>query len=324
MSKMLERHYDTLTKHFPAGTDIPAIEITGAARWFLEESEKTYWSYSEDFPSVMLPYPYTWMEYLPPKTINQGGQREHIPRELQAMGCMAVAVEVNEGEEQDVIRADMLGKLIFESAAEQGIQTVRPPADADTQRRIQTALEAGHSAKWIVIFKMYAETMNRAFDLYGMATYLDSEGRMIPDLHIFFGQGPYFAGPGANASGPVVGPHVFPFLFALSLMHAKNVTLEDVPTSPALAKKHAKRGRPTLRFKTLRVISMRKAASASAAPGESSSRQAMHLARGHFKDFRDGKGLFGKHKGLYWWDMHVRGDKANGQIVKDYEVPTPA
>ncbi len=46
----------------------------------------------------------------------------------------------------------------------------------------------------------------------------------------------------------------------------------------------------------------------------------MHIVRGHFKDYRNGGGLFGKLKGLYWWDMHVAGDISNGQIVKDYSI----
>jgi len=51
--------------------------------------------------------------------------------------------------------------------------------------------------------------------------------------------------------------------------------------------------------------------------------QALHICRGHFKDYRD-SGLFGKHFGIYWWDMHMRGSKEYGEIVKDYEIEVPA
>jgi len=46
----------------------------------------------------------------------------------------------------------------------------------------------------------------------------------------------------------------------------------------------------------------------------------LHITRGHFKDYRDGKGLFGKYQGLFWWDQHVRGDPDNGVVLKDYHV----
>ena len=48
--------------------------------------------------------------------------------------------------------------------------------------------------------------------------------------------------------------------------------------------------------------------------------RALHICRGHFKDYRDGKGLFGKHKGLYWWDSTVKGNANNGEIKKDYAL----
>ena len=52
-------------------------------------------------------------------------------------------------------------------------------------------------------------------------------------------------------------------------------------------------------------------------------KQALHICRGHFKDYRDGRGLFGKHKGLYWWEQNVRGSIEQGVHIKDYRVRTP-
>lgn len=47
---------------------------------------------------------------------------------------------------------------------------------------------------------------------------------------------------------------------------------------------------------------------------------ALHLCRGHFKDFRNGPGLFGKHKGIFWWEGSVRGSLSKGRVDKDYSV----
>ena len=49
----------------------------------------------------------------------------------------------------------------------------------------------------------------------------------------------------------------------------------------------------------------------------------LHICRGHFKDYRE-SGLFGKVKGIFWWDQYVRGDLENGAVVKDYNVKAPA
>lgn len=50
---------------------------------------------------------------------------------------------------------------------------------------------------------------------------------------------------------------------------------------------------------------------------------AMHTCRGHFADYRKGKGLFGKLKGLYWINSHVRGSEEHGVVEKDYAVAAP-
>jgi hypothetical protein len=37
-------------------------------------------------------------------------------------------------------------------------------------------------------------------------------------------------------------------------------------------------------------------------------------------DYREGGGLFGKHKGVYWWEHHLRGDVEHGIVDKDYSM----
>ena len=63
-------------------------------------------------------------------------------------------------------------------------------------------------------------------------------------------------------------------------------------------------------------------ASRTGAAGEAGDRtgRRLHLARGHFKDFRNGPGLFGKYKGIYWWDQQMRGSGDLGEVKKGYNV----
>ena len=46
---------------------------------------------------------------------------------------------------------------------------------------------------------------------------------------------------------------------------------------------------------------------------------ALHLVRGHFKDY-SGSGLFGRPQlsGTYWWAPHVAGDQNYGTVLKSY------
>lgn len=52
-------------------------------------------------------------------------------------------------------------------------------------------------------------------------------------------------------------------------------------------------------------------------------KRALHIARGHFSDYREGRGLFGKHHGIYWWDPQLRGSVSEGYAPKDYIIDAP-
>lgn len=111
----------------------------------------------------------------------------------------------------------------------------------------------------------------------------------------------------------------YPTLLALSLCHCRNTTLVEHTVPDALVKKHQRRGHDAVsRYYTLEIEPMRRALKQ--AGSDHSLRRALHLCRGHFKDYREGPGLFGRLRGLWWWDMQVRGDAAWGQVGKDYAV----
>ena len=57
---------------------------------------------------------------------------------------------------------------------------------------------------------------------------------------------------------------------------------------------------------------------------ETGLKHALHICRGHFKDYRDGKGLFGRYKDIYWWESQVRGNGEHGVVLKDYNVNEPS
>lgn len=111
-------------------------------------------------------------------------------------------------------------------------------------------------------------------------------------------------------------------LFALSFVHCKNVTVEERVPNPKLAKKQLKhRGVPKLSYHVLMIEPMRKVLREEGDLGTKSDlHRALHICRGHFKDYRDGAGLFGKHREVYWWEQNIRGSKKAGLTLKDYKV----
>lgn len=113
-------------------------------------------------------------------------------------------------------------------------------------------------------------------------------------------------------------------LFANCFAHCKNVEILDAVPPPKLSAKQEKRyGIPKLTYKTLNIVPMQQTLRSEGGMDRGNSlAKALHICRGHFADYRDGPGLFGRYHGLVWRDMHVRGDKKAGRVVKDYEVRT--
>lgn len=113
-----------------------------------------------------------------------------------------------------------------------------------------------------------------------------------------------------------------PFM-ALSLMHCKNVDLVKSPPLPeALQQARRKKGRPPLlRWHTLVVKPFGRARHPSNGHGRPDPLSAsLHTCRGHYKRYKEGGGLFGRHHGVYWWTKHARGSAENGVVLKDYRV----
>jgi hypothetical protein len=96
---------------------------------------------------------------------------------------------------------------------------------------------------------------------------------------------------------------VAPFL-AISFCHCKNVPLVREPISPKLkTKRERKYGWTPDAWHTLRIEPMRMQLNAAGAEGVGGLKRALHIMRGHFKDYREGRGLFGKQHGIWWWDF---------------------
>lgn len=110
---------------------------------------------------------------------------------------------------------------------------------------------------------------------------------------------------------------------ALSLLHCKNVRTVDHRPNPKVNRKRQRKGKkPLLSYKTLEVTAspIKPNSNTEETTVTAGSKKRRHTVRGHFRDYRKGNGLFGKHKGIYWTGPMLRGHAEEGFVVKDYEV----
>lgn len=116
----------------------------------------------------------------------------------------------------------------------------------------------------------------------------------------------------------------FPSLFAVALSHLRNVQAVQEPSHPRPLNKRQIQatGLPLTRYRTLVIETARKLLAQSGV-AEVGLARALHICRGHFADYTEGAGLFGKLKGRFWIPAHARGTAAAGTILKDYKVKTP-
>lgn len=109
----------------------------------------------------------------------------------------------------------------------------------------------------------------------------------------------------------------------LMILGCKNVSLKACDNEPKQARRAAKRhgGTPdSYRYHTLVV---RPPGAKSDSPGQDIGIMPRHVCRGHFAEYGPefGKGLlFGKYAGRFFIPPHLKGDKKNGVVEKDYMV----
>ena len=98
------------------------------------------------------------------------------------------------------------------------------------------------------------------------------------------------------------------------------MTLDALPVSRQVKRQAERKGTPLLDYRILNIGPMKRVLRTEGGIENVGAKQALHLVRGHFKDFRDGPGLFGKHKGIYWWEGSLRGSLSKGKVEKEYHV----
>ena len=108
----------------------------------------------------------------------------------------------------------------------------------------------------------------------------------------------------------------------LSMLNCANIETVEHKAPEAFQKARAKGGKkPFVSYHTVRVDLDKtpRQITAPGLPGDGTAPR-LHKKRGHMKDYRRGKGLFGRYKGVWFWGDMTAGSEEAGVIVSDYKV----
>lgn len=283
--------------------DLPRAQIfviDNVAKYYYETQCKN-WDLHHDFPNLAPPFDVFWLEYNPPTRILE---REDptpfittgptVMRDARGLmgrvGCLAMGREMRPDDWK--------------------IQVQGEPKKEDYRFQLMTFMfTEGPDQREIVA--------GAGINLFQ----LDSEGQVNAMTPCWY----------AGSKLDINGTHTWysgtqlmsiPMYLALCFLHCKNVKIARFTPPPPLSKKWQRRtGRPLVRYNILEITPMKKILENEGQASSTGLEKALHICRGHFKDYRAGGGLGRYHaKGLWWWDSHLRGNLKEGIVDKEYDV----
>lgn len=284
---------------------IVPVDITEAARMFFEDTRDEMWAWDKDFPTMVSPWPIAWFEWRTPKHIQSDG----VMRPFGYRGKFAALVLCSRWNAEEAAPSvhpgiGFIRKIFFQAHGHY------PSIDGSIDYAAVT--EPVH---WILMATVFADTPGRKLVNMGYVfDYLNGDGVPIVSNRRIL--------PIDQAIGIHTGGALLPVAFAISLIHCKNTALVDRVVPEKIQKARRRRGKdPKVVYKTLEISPMKQILRTEGRSAEVGLQKALHICRGHFKDYRE-KGLFGSesHKGIYWWDMHIRGVPEAGVVIKDYKL----
>jgi hypothetical protein len=132
----------------------------------------------------------------------------------------------------------------------------------------------------------------------------------------------------AHALGRTLDAVTLPLFLADAFFHCKNIHLTPVDPPPRLQRSFRKKaGRPMTRYHVLEIDAVCVVLDREARRAQGDLRRAFHLCRGHFKHYTPERGgPFGRPIDApmsLWVSHHVRGNRKEGTVEKDYAFRPP-
>lgn len=265
---------------------LPVILIDNVADYYFAVSDQENWDLATDFPNLAPPFEAAWFEHRMPRVIHS---REKGDTNIAAM-----------------IPRGRVGLIMF-----------------GTTRENLVGEDIPDNLRWSVIFDFFIDygTAVGSMGVQGphgtVHIAVDADGRIIGEPWI-----QTFCEPGLEGPVRALITWCHPALLAISFLHCRNVRIVDEAVPKPLAKKyHARHGVWPARYKTLEIHPLKEILRHEGKSESTGLKHALHICRGHFRDYREGKGLFGKYKTVVWTPATVRGTKSGHEKpTREYEI----
>ena len=280
---------DVSSKMFEIIESSQVFDIGNVASYFYMGSPQEKWCQS-DFPRPMPPFQSMWFEWKLPmfkKTISGAIEQLEIGDWFSRVGCLV-----------QCLSADAFVSQIGRSTSEKLFDHI-------SNRMVQlTPVPGFRGGGPAIVFPTVVIGIGEEYSIecvvHGKDTRLGS-GFLFRRVHGTSDEHFISYPKWLNNICDIAEEVILPVVLALSMLNCRNVASRTVNTSPRLIKKHTRRGHAIT--KSHHVIEIQPMIDAvHAATGRTGyERSAAKIVRGHFKDYSK-RGLFGKYKGLYWWD----------------------
>jgi hypothetical protein len=262
--------------------DIPVLLIDNVADYYFNGTDQEFWDLTRDFPNLAPPYEVFWTEHKLPRAITS---REYGKTNVS-------------GHTGPKARMGVLWMAATQWSAEG---------------------DAPENTKWVICAELFMD-----YDLYDTPVEgpagtwvltVDAEGRLLGTPHLQC----FADGNEEHLRAYLTWLH--PALLAVSFLHCKNVKLVDEECPKPLAKKyHARTGVWPTPYHTLEIEPLKAILRSQGRSHEVGAAKAMHICRGHFRDYREGRGLFGRYKQLVWTPAVVRGTKGEKAAPREIRI----
>jgi hypothetical protein len=282
-SHLWNKHAERIMKTIHEGADIPILLIDNVAEYYFSGTDQEHWDLKDHFPNLAPPYPIFWTEHKLPKTIHS---REFGTTSMTTSGVGPKA------------RTGILWMASTDFRGE-GI-----PANV----------------KWAMLAEVFIDYDARSREIEGPAgTWI-----ILIDEHGVIVECPLLQGYTRPEWNEIIRGFVswlHPALLAVSFLHCRNVKLIDNEPDKPLAKKyHARTGVWPAKYHTLEIEPLKQILRRDGRSDAVGVAKAMHVCRGHFKDYREGRGLFGKYHQLVWQPALVRGTKGDTAPPREIRI----
>lgn len=285
------------------------IKANNVAEYLHYDNSQEIWDIGKDFPCSLPPFPITWIEWINPTMSNNGGVLAPFGDGNTRIGVLCQTIDLRKEEKG--------GEKGGEKESGGAVLLSTPQAIKNSSARYLIRVN---------VFYCKPEDSDRILPMPMQIQYLADENGALSQTDSKTGLDEYSLATVVFDKTIRSLPHgisailFVPFL-TMSFCQCRNVRkVPNLPPEKLNKSRERKSKFPLHKYYTLDIQPMKQTLIHEGKSKEQGLLKAMHICKGHFRDYREGAGLFGKIHGKFWVPKFERGSKEVGEIHKDYEV----